>query len=67
MDGGVQIGRTKEHKTADVIKNGIGFGTCLSMVISYTAYQSIGWAILHGFFSWFYVLYYIIKYSPELF
>nr|WP_231391143.1 hypothetical protein [Paenisporosarcina sp. HGH0030] len=63
--GGNKI--TKVQKTADVVKKGIGFGTCLSMVISYTAYKSIGWAIVHGFFSWFYVLYYLIKNSTDLF
>ena len=44
------------------VKTGISFGSALAMVISYTAWHSIGWAILHGLFSWFYVLYYIIKY-----
>ena len=58
---------SKEQKTANVIKQGIGFGTCLSMIISYTAYQSIGWAIIHGCLSWLYVIYYLIKYAPDLF
>ncbi|WP_108670915.1 hypothetical protein [Peribacillus acanthi] len=57
----------KPYKTKTVIKNGVGFGSCLAMVISYTAYQSIGWAIIHGIFSWFYVLYYWIKYAPSFF
>lgn len=43
-------------------KAGIGFGAVLAMVISYTHWQSIGWAILHGLMGWVYVLYYIIKY-----
>jgi len=64
---GKPIYPTKEQKTAGAIKTGIGFGTCLSMIISYTAYQSIGWAIIHGCFSWLYVFYYFIKYAPELF
>ena len=42
---------------------GAGLGTALAVVISYTAWQSIGWAIIHGFFGWFYVLYYIITYG----
>lgn len=67
MSGGIRINLTKEQKTADVIKKGIGYGTCLSMIISYTAYQSIGWAIVHGCLSWIYVIYYFIKYSPGLF
>ena len=44
------------------VKTGISFGACLAMIISYTAWKSIGWAIIHGLFSWFYVLYYIIRY-----
>ena len=42
---------------------GVSLGTTLAVVISYTAWQSIGWAILHGIFGWFYVLYYIITYG----
>lgn len=41
---------------------GIGFGTALAITISWTANQSILWAILHGIFSWFYVIYYLIRY-----
>ena len=41
-------------------KAGISFGSCLAMVISYTAWRSIFWAILHGLFSWGYVIYYLI-------
>ena len=41
----------------------VGFGSALSMVISYDKWHSIIWAIIHGFFSWFYVIYYIIQYS----
>lgn len=48
--------------TAEVSKTGIGIGNALAIVISYTSYHSIPWAILHGFFGWFYVLYYLIKY-----
>lgn len=43
-------------------KAGISFGSALAMVISYTAYKSIGWAIVHGLLSWVYVVYYLIKY-----
>ena len=37
---------------------GVSFGSALAMVISFNVNQSIGWAILHGLFSWFYVIYY---------
>lgn len=36
---------------------GIGFGCALAIAISYVTHKSIGWAILHGIFSWFYVIY----------
>ena len=52
-------GRTIVNKT---VKTGISFGSALAMVISYGAWHSIGWAILHGIFSWVYVIYYIIRY-----
>jgi len=42
---------------------GITFGSCLSIVISYTAWNSIPWAILHGILSWAYVIYYMIRYQ----
>lgn len=34
------------------------FGSALAMTISWSANHSIMWAIIHGVFSWFYVLYY---------
>ena len=42
------------------VKSGIGFGSALAMVISYTAYKSVLWAIIHGLFSWFYVIYFLV-------
>ena len=54
----------EEHrKTKTVVKSGITFGTCLAMVISYTNWHSVGWAIVHGLLSWLYVIYYIIRYG----
>jgi hypothetical protein len=38
------------------------FGIALAIVISYTANHSILWAIVHGFFSWFYIIYFAIFY-----
>lgn len=43
-------------------KAGISFGMALAMVISYTQWHSIGWAIFHGMLGWVYVIYYAIKY-----
>ena len=44
------------------VKSGITFGSALAMVISYTTWHSVGWAIFHGLLSWVYVLYFVITY-----
>lgn len=44
------------------VKTSISFGSALAMVISYTTWHSVGWAILHGLLSWVYVIYFVIKY-----
>lgn len=41
---------------------GIGFGCALSITISWTAWHSIPWAIVHGILGWIYVIYYAIQY-----
>lgn len=43
-----------------VVENGIGFGSALAMVISFTTHHSVLWAIIHGILSWLYVIYYVI-------
>ncbi len=42
------------------VKSGISFGSALAMVISYTTWHSIFWAIIHGILGWIYVIYFII-------
>jgi hypothetical protein len=42
------------------IKSGIGFGSALAMVISFTTHKSVLWAIVHGILSWLYVLYFVL-------
>lgn len=44
----------------EIVRSGIGFGTALAIAISWSVNKSILWAILHGIFSWFYVVYYAI-------
>jgi hypothetical protein len=48
--------------SSSAAKAGISFGSALAIAISWTANQSILWAILHGLLSWFYVIYYAIRY-----
>lgn len=47
---------------AKTVKTGITFGSALAMVISYTTWRSVGWAIVHGLLSWLYVIYFVLKY-----
>ena len=44
----------------EVAKSGISFGSALAIAISWSVNQSVLWAILHGIFGWFYVIYYMI-------
>lgn len=44
------------------IDESVAVGIALAVVISYTKWQSIGWAIFHGLLNWAYVIYYVIKY-----
>lgn len=49
-------------KKQNAVKTGIKFGSALAMVISYTTWKSVGWAIFHGLLSWGYVIYFILRY-----
>jgi hypothetical protein len=37
---------------------GIGLGSAIAVAISWSLHKSILWAIVQGFFGWFYVIYY---------
>lgn len=39
---------------------GIGLGSAIAVAISWSLNKSIIWAIVHGFFGWFYVIYYAL-------
>jgi hypothetical protein len=59
VDSGTEeVGRT-------VIKNGVGLGSIIAVVASWSRNSSILWAILHGLFSWFYVIYFALLRSSE--
>jgi hypothetical protein len=44
------------------MNQGISLGAALAVVLSYSTNKSILWAILHGIFSWLYVIYFAIVY-----
>ena len=45
------------RKRDQAVSHGISFGSALAIAISWSVHKSILWAMLHGFFSWFYVIY----------
>ena len=52
----------KQNAVRKTVKTGISFGSALAMVISYTTWHSVFWAIIHGLLSWIYVIYFILRY-----
>lgn len=44
----------------EATRAGISFGSALAIAISWSLHHSILWAMLHGFFSWLYVVYYAV-------
>jgi hypothetical protein len=46
---------------SEATRAGIGLGSALAIAISWSLHKSIFWAIVHGIFSWFYVIYYAIR------
>jgi hypothetical protein len=46
---------------SSAVDKGVSFltalGIALATAISYSAHQSVGWAIVHGVCNWFYVAY----------
>ena len=54
--------KNNKNVITGTVKSGITFGSALAMVISYTTWHSVGWAIFHGLLSWAYVIYFVIRY-----
>jgi hypothetical protein len=50
----------------NVAKVGISFGTALAIAISWSVNKSILWAIVHGFLSWIYVIYFALMVRPGM-
>lgn len=44
----------------ELVKTGAGIGSMIAITISWSIYQSIVWAMIHGFFGWFYVIYFAV-------
>ena len=50
----------RNYTTNSVIRAGISFGTALAIAISWSVNKSVFWAIVQGFLSWIYVIYYVV-------
>ena len=50
----------KVERTREVVRSGITMGSALAIAISWSVHQSILWAIVHGFLSWLYVIYFAL-------
>ncbi|HXT15990.1 MAG TPA: hypothetical protein VN706_10210 [Gemmatimonadaceae bacterium] len=51
---------TYTNRSVSVAKAGASFGSALAIAISWDAHHSLIWAIIDGFLSWVYVLYFAI-------
>jgi len=43
-----------------VIQGGVGLGSVIAVVTSWSRNESILWAIFHAIFGWFYVIYFAL-------
>jgi hypothetical protein len=57
---GEMNGRSGYSLRLEGAKYGVSFGTALAIAISYTNNHSIVWAIIDGFLSWVYVLFFAL-------
>lgn len=51
---------SKREDGNGAISTGVKLGAVLAIVMSWTANQSILWALLHGVLGWIYVVYYLL-------
>lgn len=57
---GTPRGPTVVTRTVQAAKAGVSFGSALAIAISWSVHHSIVWAIIHGFLSWLYVIYFAL-------
>jgi len=46
----------------ETTSSGIGIGTVIAIILSWSVNHSIFWCIIHGIFGWLYVIYHVIIY-----
>jgi hypothetical protein len=52
--------QTAGQRSVRMAKAGVSFGSALAITISWSVHHSILWAIIHGFLSWLYVIWYAV-------
>lgn len=55
------LAETNNDAQTVVTSQGISLGTAIAVVASWSKNKSIFWAIVHGFFSWLYVIYFAVN------
>ncbi len=58
-----QNNNSGNHTTNVTVGSGIGIGTIIAIVASWSRNHSVLWAIVHGMLGWLYVIYYIVTRS----
>lgn len=48
------------NSSETTIETGISIGCALTMILSWYVNKSIIWCVIHGIFSWLYVIYFAI-------
>ncbi len=56
----MMLAEVSTHIHQTVTQSGIGIGSALAIVLSWHRNKSIGFAIIHGILSWFYVIYFAL-------
>jgi hypothetical protein len=51
---------TAGQRSVQVARAGVSFGSALAIAISWSEHHSIIWAIIHGIFSWLYVVWFAL-------
>jgi hypothetical protein len=52
--------RRSREWVSNSARAGVSMGSALAIAISWSVHKSIVWAIVHGFLSWIYVIYYAL-------
>lgn len=48
--------------TTTTTSGGLGIGSVIAGIMSWSTFHSVGWCILHVILGWFYVIYWLIFY-----